>query len=208
MAVLLRIGDFSQNVIKEAKKIIKASITKSQDKIIWEARQIFKQFLYSSDEYWSIVTGSLVAHFGLQNPSTLMDGIINEIVKAVQVKVTSSIAKKTQLNIKVSIYLFDQDYARLFRLSWSSYYSHEHHIEWLRWFLLGGTSIIITTHRIRFARRESSRSGVAIMVPHGQWSVPEQYAGTINNNWITRTADKASAFIARYVLDKYIVRRA
>lgn len=74
-------------------------------------------------------------------------------------------------------------------------------IPWLEWLLTRGNEIIIADYHIKFGFAMASRSGGAIMAPTLEWSVPSQFAGTRDDNWITRalTDDTYQAAIGRLI---------
>ena len=56
-----------------------------------------------------------------------------------------------------------------------------------------GDRIIIVGYHIKYdissAQKQNSQSGSAIMVKGGNWRVPPNFSGTLEDNWITRTFD-------------------
>jgi hypothetical protein len=64
-------------------------------------------------------------------------------------------------------------------------------IDWLKWLLTSGAEPVIFGYRVKFGNFPTSRTGQAIMVPKngGAWGVPAEFAGTANDNWITRNLD-------------------
>ena len=69
-------------------------------------------------------------------------------------------------------------------------------IPWLQWLLLEGRRYVVKDFIFLssdVAPTTSSRTGKGIMVPKkesGGWRVPEKFAGTIDDNFVTRTVDK------------------
>jgi len=58
--------------------------------------------------------------------------------------------------------------------------------------LLYGGQIIVRNYRVKMGSNRASRTGMAIMVesPGDSWRVPPEFAGTSNNNWVTRALSK------------------
>lgn len=66
-------------------------------------------------------------------------------------------------------------------------------LPWLEWLLLEGNRTIIPTQSVVIGPNPRSRTGMAIMRESTQgWNVPSEFAGTINDNWITRAIDDAA----------------
>lgn len=62
-------------------------------------------------------------------------------------------------------------------------------LEWLRWMLKEGSSIIVSQYDF-VPRTQSSRTGLGIMVKRrGGWKIPSQLAGTDNDNFATRALE-------------------
>ena len=65
-------------------------------------------------------------------------------------------------------------------------------LPWLQWLLLDGTKVLIDSHQVVIGPNLRSRTSMAIMRPGSGWSVPNEFAGTQNNNWLTRAIDSSS----------------
>lgn len=83
------------------------------------------------------------------------------------------------------------DYSEISKLDEAEYLSEKSmiNIPWVSWLLTMGTQKITTNYRITFnpdiVAESNSRSGQAVMVKgYKGWSVPEEFAGTSNNNMI------------------------
>lgn len=64
-------------------------------------------------------------------------------------------------------------------------------IPWLHWLLIAGTEARIDGYHISFGNynTNNSRSGKAIMKINYSWVTPPEFAGTINDNFITRALE-------------------
>jgi hypothetical protein len=71
-------------------------------------------------------------------------------------------------------------------------------LPWLQWLLLEGNATIVRNYTVSFGPNRFSRTGFALMRPSLQsWKVPSEFAGTINDNWITRAIDGAESNIQK-----------
>jgi hypothetical protein len=68
-------------------------------------------------------------------------------------------------------------------------------IPWLEWLLMAGTNVLVADYQVAAEEDPGrySRTGALIMIPSrgGNFSITPNYAGTINDNWITRAASAA-----------------
>lgn len=154
---------------------------------------------------------TLREHFGLADPYP----VLKRIVQAVQNGIVVEVAPPAGNSLgSITVRILPGDYAAVLNVEGAEYisqgrfrrarqsnrvfYPNESHpytyvIPWLRWLLLGGSGIILIETEIntKATARESSRTGRAIMVhptkrPPQGWRVPTEYAGTEDDNWLTR----------------------
>lgn len=149
-----------------------------------------------SPEAVSMIAGKLKAEFGFGDGASFVEPIIQWIVSRIKVFVSPYRFISTGRpggGYRIKLAVFDLD--MITRLPTASYLNDVNYfrdIEWLRWLLSFGSTVIIKTFEIEYnfnASEHVSRSGRAIMVPGRGWRVPSEFAGTIDNNWITQTFD-------------------
>lgn len=156
---------------------------------------IISQAIAASPEYQSIQSGKLQYEFGLPDSGSRL----SEILAVIQQNITVEY-NKPQISKNIIIGSFDlnmipSDYSNLLSLS-SAVLTTEKgsQLEWLKWLLLFGDKTIIKEYVVKIGSNPRSRTGNAIMVGQtsGRWSVPVEFAGTKNNNWITRAIDSVN----------------
>lgn len=177
-------SQFDKNIKKEIRKVIIKNIDKVINKIDKRLKLIVKNLIESSQEYSSIKNGELKGELGIVSSDSI-DVIVNRFVESVTVEY-----KKNRGFGLISIKIIQSDYSDVLTLPEASYvYSSRRGggvIEWLRWLLLEGTSIIITEYDFEAGPR--GRTGRGIMVRNiGGWSVPAEFAGTAADNFVTRS---------------------
>ena len=68
-------------------------------------------------------------------------------------------------------------------------------IPWLEWLLTAGSNVLVADYAVAAEQTPGrySRTGALIMFPHygENFSISPAYAGTINDNWVTRAANAA-----------------
>jgi len=128
--------------------------------------------------------GSLAAQFGIPvgQESSVADSIVAAIVAATRVNISRF---NRNLQGKIDISFQPADFSNLF----SSHVGSVHtelgvKLDWLRWLLQEGNRVIIVGYEYVSNSRGRSRGGV--MKTGESWRVPTQFAGTLEDNFITR----------------------
>lgn len=174
------------------------------DKVSSEIQNIVINNIKIAPEYDSLLSGRLKAEFGLPDSDSRVASILDfwkniEVnYKAVKIKNNSS------LSANFSINMIKSDYSDVISLSASTFITEKgSELNWLEWLLLFGNKTIIKDYEIKLGPNPRSRTGLAVMqgVISGKWSVPAEFAGTMNNNWITRAIDNADGEINKLLLD-------
>ena len=107
-----------------------------------------------------------------------------------------------RISASIKLQMIQQDFADLLSLGSASFTSENNsQIDWLRWLLLEGDTIIITNYNFILGPNPASRTGGGIMRKNGagSWRVPPEYAGTVQNNWITRGLDASVNEINEFI---------
>jgi len=141
-----------------------------------EIPDILINSIQAQPEYASLLGGQLQGEFGIVDPQSRINDILSTIKngKVVTKTPVSIVGQKIKGGIKLEMVRKDlQDLLSL-----------------------GSASIIIGSHEFIFGPSPFSRTGLGIMRQgSGGWRVPPEFAGSINNNWITRAIDASSAQI-------------
>lgn len=165
-------------IFKRAMKIVKPKF-----------QEFIKEKLLQTSEYRSLISGILKKDFGLYDPLPKLNAIIDTWLSNIQVY---SSATKSFLSIHVD--MFQEDFGDVTQLAEARIVTEKGDVlPWLDWLLtFGDTSIIFNYHVIpksglgSFRSPKPSRSGYGIMIPKGSWRVPPEFAGTTQDNWVTR----------------------
>lgn len=149
--------------------------------------------LTSEPEYQSLVSGKLQYEFGIPSSAQKVNHIIhiwsdNIIVQTIPIKITgSSIVGGFSLNMIKDNYddVLYNDAAIVVDNKTGSV------LPWLEWLLLYGGKIIVSNYEVKVGPNPYSRTGLAIMKPSKRdWRVPAEFAGTKDNNWVTRALNR------------------
>jgi hypothetical protein len=129
------------------------------------------ELIWASPETESLISGDLKKHLGIIDAKGTIQEIINMIQNSMELLVEPINYSGTHFSTG--------GFTR----------TGNTNIPWLSWLLFAGNSPLIYGYRIEFNPHniENSRTG-AIMVknPGGIWSIPDEHAGTQENNFLTR----------------------
>ncbi len=162
----------------------------------------------NSPEADDLIRGFMRTEFGLVDPATNVANIIKAIISAAKVKPANfRYVGKPELAGKITIEVLRDDLREVLGLSDASFTSEGKfagEVEWLRWLLLGGTSVVLAgfhVHHSPVNTQYSRTGGDALMFPGGNYSVtgsgfvPPQFAGTAGDNWLTRALEKINLYL-------------
>jgi len=170
---------------------------KTKNEIVETSRNVIRGALKNHDTYTLIANGVYNNHLGFY-PGTgesRMLTIVETVVNTLDIKL---IRFKNVLKIEAFI-----DYATLYSLNEAKVINDskragvgktEAVLDWLEWILEAGGKVVVQNYHIDiddYSNSTRSRSGEAIMVERGQWSVPSDIQGTVSNNWITQSFEDA-----------------
>lgn len=136
----------------------------------------------------SLVGNLLEAEFGFYKGTG--EGIATKIIETIsnniELKYKSFSSNVKNIYGSLTFFVLRSDFKDILSLPVASYISNDkYEIKWLEWLLLHGDEIIITDYQIKF-QSGSGRSQQAIMVHGKGWQVPQQFSGTIDDNFLTR----------------------
>jgi hypothetical protein len=177
-------SEFSKNIKKEITSVFSAKIPPVISSIRTRLQKELKEKISQSQEWQEIVSGKLRGELGIPDTSGL-DDILETWTSGIIVEFN----KNKELG-SIQIRMIRSDYSDVLSLPDSSFvYSSRNGskvIEWLRWLLLEGPGIIVIGYD--FVPSNKGRTGLGIMVrSRNGWKVPDQYAGTSTDNFVTRS---------------------
>jgi hypothetical protein len=154
----------------------------------------FKEALMDEPEYSSLLSGILKYELGIPDASARIESIYDAWVSSMFIEKKPISIKNNQLNGGFSIRLIRSDFADILDLSASTVVDSisGSNIPWVRWLLLEGGKILVRDYRVQYGPNPRSRTDNAIMVTSSSesWRVPAEFAGTIQDNWVTRSIAK------------------
>lgn len=207
-AVDVIVTDSPSQIRKNAAEYLAPKLYKhfSRPAIINKMNNIFKDVFIDeieNDRTWQSLSevsrGSLKAHLGLQYAGSYKSEILSYILSTFNITIypTLSISGSSEeilLNIKLEG-MNPSAYSEMFTLPGASQVTEKGRtLPWLRWLLEEGDRAVIFGWNISFTSpkiAERSRTGLAVMIrrERGTWNVPSKFAGTKDNNFLTKIVD-------------------
>lgn len=156
---------------------------------------VLEDALFNCPEVQSLLGGQLQAELGVPDSDLKLDSLIRIWARSIDIKLSP--AKRSSRNGITGGFVLTAikaDYSDVLSTDDAIYTtSNNQVIEWLRWLLLEGDRRIIRGYQIGGDLHNKSRTGLGRLMwasKQGRsWGVPPQFAGTKNNNFVTRTID-------------------
>ena len=149
-------------------------------------------------EYSSLKNGELRNKFGIQNTSEI-DNVL-AMFNDINTDIDKARISGGEVTANITINMIKDDFASL--SSGMAAYTSEggSQIDWLDWLLYKGNNSVVIGYKYLPVVSPKSRTGKGIMVKgEGNiFRVPPQFAGTSDDNWITRGVDAALPQIREY----------
>jgi len=170
------------------------ALSKSIPAIQNQVRAKIKNAIIMSDTYQQIISGPLKGELGVVNGVSKLAKIINQWTNSLTIDYEPYGSTKRGV---FTLTMIQGNFDDVINLPEAHFISERAHadIRWLDWLLTKGRKRIIkhfyyTTEFDR--RRHRSRTGLGVMIHETDpnWRVPDDYAGTVNNNWITKVVTK------------------
>lgn len=202
IVVNLRDGDAMERAILDvfARKVNSAfqrSVKGIRSRLAEEIDRVIK----ATPEYSSLLSGQLWHELGVENPEGATQLIIQTIQESIYVRVTPVVRSGTLIRGGMSLGVLRSNYSDVLGLPISSFESeHGYQIDWLRWLLLEGDSIINAEYHFETGYSERSRTGDGIMLRTGVWRVPAEFSGVSGDNWLTRALNGIEPVIKTIVI--------
>ncbi len=177
-----------KEMAKELNKIIIQVV--SDDSIKSKVGELVDTQIRNSPEFDSLISGDLAAIFGLKDSANIVARIIDTIKNSIEVTYSPAIVVAGSLNASITVSVLKSDFSDVLSLPGVSYTTDGGDVPWLEWLLKAGDGIVIGDYTAVLIETPLSRTGHAIMKKSSRgFRVPPEYAGTINNNWLTRALE-------------------
>lgn len=204
MKFSLKILETEAQIQKEILTALLDPCTTFMNKAILKIKSELPQIIYSAitnrQEYVSLTTGQLRLEFGIPDAGAKVASLLNFWISNIQYNYKEPKISGKQIKASFSIEMIKSDFKDVLGLS-EAYVVDSirgYSLPWLEWLLVDGNFTIVPKHEVVLGPRPGSRTGEAVMrISSSDWKVPAEYAGTIADNWITRSIDDASMEIEK-----------
>lgn len=153
---------------------------------------LVKTILQNTPEYASLMGGQLQYEFGIPDPANKISQIIDIWTNNIFIQYNAPTIISEKIKASFSVSLIKSDFSDVLSSDASFVFDNlkGYQLPWLEWLLLEGNKTIIKNYDVVFGPNKNSRTGYAVMRNSNKsWKVPSEFAGTINDNWITRAID-------------------
>lgn len=191
MGFLDNVRSMKQKIVNAVSSRIKNVFTKSKKRIERRLVAVSPELFKQTDTYYSLISGDLNHEFGFYSGTAQpkVDAVLEAISKIVQVRITTPVVKGERLEGSIEVFFDAGELEAIFDMSEAKIVTEKGFvINWLEWLLTRGNEIVVVGFFYKAIAADKSRSGLGIMVESKAgktYKVPTQYAGTINDNWIT-----------------------
>jgi len=206
MSVLNIFGKILGN-INDLKKFILNTISKNINKTLSKVdvgsnkiKSIILDSIRNQPEYTELKSGVLRNQLGLPDPA-MVDSVLSAL-DDIEVKINRAQVNNSELQAQLIINVMKSDYSAVLSAAGASYTTEKGaQINWLEWLLLRGQDSVIVGYRYLPKITDKSRTGKGIMISGNSaiYRVPPAFAGTVDDNWITRGIDAALPEIEAYI---------
>lgn len=155
---------------------------------------LFKDALLAEPEYNSLLSSTLKYELGIPDAASRIESLFDHWVNNMVITNKPITIKGNGFSGGFSIDMIKTDFSDVIDLPASTVVDDISGsvIPWLQWLLLEGGKILVRQYIVKYGPNQRSRTDNAIMISSSQnnWRVPAAFAGTINDNWITRAISR------------------
>jgi hypothetical protein len=198
--LLSNINDFKKFIISSIKDRITSSLFSNVSATEETIKNIVIENIRRQPEYSSLKFGELRGMLGIANAGDV-DTILTEL-EDMKIKIKKPSASAKGIDARIEINMVRDGFAQLLSSPAASFVSEKGYpVDWLQWLLLRGNDSVVIGYRYSPEVSPFSRTGQGIMEKGNSFifRVPPDYAGTVDNNWITRGIDDALPEIEAYM---------
>lgn len=183
------LGQMNKEIIGLFLKEIGKDFNKSISIIQKSLPGLIANIVRSAPEYTSLVGGDLKYELGIPDAATKIDQMIRVWSSNITYKISPPTDVKGKIKAKFSAEIFKADFSDILGTDYAQVYDQAggYNLPWFQWLVLDGGVKLIPEHEVKYVSSSRSRTGGALMVRGAGWGIVQTYAGTIADNWITRS---------------------
>lgn len=151
--------------------------------------------------------GKLKGELGVVNAETAIEKITSIVIESVEIQADKFKADGSYRGIsgKFKMTVLPKDLTAVLSLKEGSFRSENgYEVPWLKWLLTMGDRVIIQEYGFVAGPHVASRTGLGIMVEnHATWKVPQEFSGTIANNWLSRALNTVANDMGQIIQEEF-----
>lgn len=184
----------NKEIVKVVGDSISFAIRKTRTLFVQEIKTALRQDIVYL-ELLNYIDGILYYDVGLANAGQVAEQIVELVASSIELRKLP--ARRNDLG-GIGLTVLKDGIQPILSLPMGSYQSKGGKVDWLDWLLTAGTSEVISGYRVMYGFFDTSRTGQAIMVKSKTkgFSIDPDYAGTENDNWITRSLKRVEGNIS------------
>ena len=200
---------FYEAAEKEALKRMKSLIPSVSNSVQPDVARVILKSLNDSPTTKSLLAGKLKHDFGLFGnvASVTVNGIVKYISDNVLIKIGASKISGSMFSLAIEIPTTDEN---IINTPGGSFPSKGGDVDWLEWLLTKGTQVVIGNFWLfPYAKGRTRSGGNSIMaevktMSRQPFRVDPNFAGTVENNFITRSIESVGEDILNVVANAFI----
>lgn len=188
------IGRIQREIVNAMHNELSIAMRRAANSATPKIKEAVKNAIMSQPEVDSLIDGNLMYEFGIPDARNRLSNIL-DIWLNNTVILTRNQRGSTRFKYSFTFQMIQADYSDVLNADEALVKIVGGALPWLEWLLLRGDDVIVRDYDVEFLpgkNNRKSRTGMAIMVkgPNRQWSVPKEYAGDANNNFVTRAIEQ------------------
>lgn len=207
-SIQVRLVESSSEIAKNINEILAKQINRRLPRVFARSQDVIKEQVLSGirnqPEYQALISGSLKHEFGLPDAGSRVESILKTLEQSMVVKYEKSLGTPGGVRGGFIIEFIKADYSDILSSPEATFTTEKgSNLEWLNWLLVQGDNSIVLGYEFVIGSSVFSRTGSGIMKSNlsGFWRVPPEYAGTLDNNWITRGILSVESIIEKYLVE-------
>lgn len=195
MTATIRMGANTQDVLRAlANAAIFAAASRAVPRIQARLVVLVGDAIRNAPEANSLLGGQLQGELGVVAVAEAIAAISESVQKGVFVVATE---KSLQVGI------LRADLSEVLALAQGRFVSEGgYSIDWLEWLLTAGKELVVADYVFFAGERNRSRTGLGVMKKGQGWRVPPRFAGTAQDNWLTRAISTLEDDLPRVILEE------
>jgi hypothetical protein len=168
---------------------------------------IVRNAIIAAPEYTSLSLGKLRYEFGIDSVDSKLASLISVWSTNIQYNYQAPTIVSNRIKSSFSANMIRADFSDVLYTDFAAVVDtvRGYTLPWLEWLLLEGNKTIVRNYEVIMGPNRASRTGLALMKPSKKsWKVPSEFAGTSNDNWITRAIDGAESDIQKLLDEAFV----